>query len=236
MPKPSLLPASAPGEITIKNHLTAQEHIKPIIFSTPMVRAILAGTKTQTRRVIKPQPTGDTFLGVCHDDNNGKVCFSKNCRITDYVKPPYQPGDVLWVRETWQYAGCVGCDKGKNPCSDTCVYVHGTSTTPKPLEFIYKANPVWDKPDGGWKPSIYMPREAARIFLKVTDVRVERLQEITYGDCVREGITRGAGSFIRQDMRKMYAELWDSLNAKRGYPWDSNPYVFVISFEKTEAV
>lgn len=149
--------------------------IKPILFHTEMVRAILEGRKSCTRRLVKPQPDGKhTFpLGFVTDSTEKKEvgCFGfgiDECGGSiKYVKPPYQPGDILYVRETWMdYAGLTmykaDCDKYK-------------------LESLNFAG-------FGWHPSIHMPKEAARIWLKVTDVRVERLREITEAQAKAEGI------------------------------------------------
>lgn len=190
--------------------------IKPILFSAPMVQAILAGRKSMTRRVAKPQPVvrkGITrfikWLGDYArfgDDISSAACDRK---------PRYQVGDVLWVRETFA--------DPYNPISG----------------YAYKASCHDDAlPLFKWRPSIFMPYKAARIFLRVTDVRVERLQDITPHDAWLEGCRVG-NSFpwedhippLQQASRDMYVNLWDSLNAKRGYGWAINPWVWVYTFE-----
>lgn len=203
---------------------------KPIIFSTEMVRAILDGRKTQTRRVIKPQaPRYNTdllqphILYPCYSDND----FGD---IDKPIKCPYLPGDILWVRETWQY-------KKYGEYGDS------------PNDFMYKAdaNETWVHP---WRSPYHMPREAARIFLKVKNVRFERLQEITEGDALAEGVhpwglqtERNTSKWCRYTKitdpgspvgtnRGEFAAYWDTLNAKRGYGWETNPWVWVIEFEK----
>ena len=137
-------------------------NMKPILFNTEMVRAILDGTKTVTRRVVKPQPTeqeenpqkvtsGNWYFDIPDRHFGGiRACVGP-------YRPPYRPGDILYVRETW------------------AVWSRTEGTAP---EIHYKADGEV-LPDVKWRPSIHMPREAARIFLRVTDVRVERLQEIT---------------------------------------------------------
>lgn len=183
--------------------------IKPILFSAPMVQAILDGRKSMTRRIIR-----DT--DGLHDEE-----------VTQR-KPRYQPGDILWVRETW-------CNINK------------TGIEP---EYYYKADSIaaedYDSTEWKWRPSIFMPREAARIWLRVTDVRCERVQEITKDDAWSEGV--GSSDPFDYQEPDWYAEntpntdytistfagLWESLNAKRGYSWDSNPWVWVISFERCE--
>ena len=186
---------------------------RPIIFSAEMVRAILDGRKTQTRRVVKPQPehfhyTKDAQY-PCKPDGEQVSC-------------PYgQVGDRLWVRETF----CLG--DGMNPSGD--------ATKP-----TYKAD--WpDVEHSRWKPSIHMPRWASRITLEITEVRVERLQEIREKSAVREGIKPPEHAFrmisggdieVNESPQELFAELWDFLNAKRGYGWDTNPWVWVVSFAK----
>lgn len=170
--------------------------MKPILFNTEMVRAILDGRKTQTRRIIKPKPTNPRWNNVGWlgwDDGHGYR-----------MKPPCEPGVVLWVRETWN--------------GDWCDH------------YIYKADggsavsAGYDK-EPRWHPSIHMPREAARIFLRVTDVRVERLQDIDDDGVVAEGLEIGAE----------FDELWNRTLSKSDramFGWDANPWVWVIDFER----
>ena len=194
--------------------------MKPIIFNTPMVQAILEGRKTQTRRVIKPQPVkDDTFKGpywyeptVVNKDGElgpGKPVFGISSTDGEWgIKSPYQPGDVLYVRETW--------------------------SRDESGEYVYRTNYGTTEDDSfppsmfRWCPSIHMPREAARIFLRVTNVRVERVQDITAHDAIREGME----SEIPFDTVDEFKELWNNLNAKRGYGWDTNPWVWVVKFER----
>ena len=210
--------------------------MKPIIFNTEMVRAILDGRKTMTRRVIKPYPEGahtimDYEDGVwsfmCGNQGEGGAFMDwEECR-----KEPYQPGDVLWVRETWGmlYGFASGewekLFPGKEPpdASDN-VYCYKADYSDASIQYMK------EKGDG-WRPSIYMPREAARIFLRVKDVRVERLQEISEADAKREGypFSYKAGMPIHD-----FIFLWNSINAKRGYGWDTNPWVWVVEFERCE--
>ena len=196
---------------------------KSIIFSTEEVRAIVDGRKTMTRMVVKPQPTFvDTEHNYAIFETEGKPHKELNC--------PYgKVGDILWVKETWQ----------ESECFDFAIKD----------EYVYKANE--DQEDFAnefgvhWKSSVCMPRAAARLFLKVKDIRVERLQDITEQDILAEGTpfdreiyempcniqnagaTYLAGCFMR---------IWDSINAKRGYGWDLNPWVWVIEFERAEGV
>ena len=197
--------------------------IKPILFNTEMVRAILDGRKTCTRRLVKPQPDGKhTFpLGFVTDSTEKKEvgCFGfgiDECGGSiKYIKPPYQPGDTMYVRETWMdYAGLT---MYKADCD------------------IYRLDSL-NFAGFGWKPSIHMPKEAARIWLKVTDVRVERLQEITEVQAQAEGCNSGllTGACTA---RGQFEDLWNSTVKKSDidrYGWDANPYVWVISFERCE--
>lgn len=173
--------------------------VRPIIFSTPMVRAILDGNKTMTRRVIKPQPR--KML-------SGNLYFNGHPESLILQYAPYRVGDTLWVRETWmEINGGV---------------VH--KANPDALEFFEAAHIAVK-----WRPSIHMPKAAARIFLRVTDVHVERLQDITGAGIVCEGIVSGS--------RREFRFLWDSLRKPadlKQYGWDANPWVWVISFERCE--
>ena len=167
--------------------------VKQILFNTEMVRAILDGQKTCTRRIMKPQPTAH---------------YGTHCAI-----PPYQQGDILYVRET---------------------FIQAAAHT-----FWYKADDNSWMPEGlHWKPSIHMPKEAARIWLKVTDVRVERLQDIDGKGCVKEGIEEEPLKDVGEEFVKgMYHDLWDSTIKKSDidrYGWDANPWVWVIEFERCE--
>lgn len=204
---------------------------KPILFSTPMVRAILDGRKTMTRRVVKPQP--DHFH---RDIINKPKPFSKVDwerlipQVGDKeIKCPYgAPGDRLWVREAWYYESHMHELTAGEPDLSNGLYSH---------RYIYRAsNPDYPVNVGvgehGWKPSIHMPKTAARIWLTVTEVRVERLSEITEEDSIAEGIRIGIGGMPYFSCREAFAALWDSLNAKRGFGWEQNPWVWVISFER----
>lgn len=193
--------------------------MKPILFNTEMVRAILDGRKTCTRRVIKPQPDEKhTYpLGFVTDSTEKKEmgCFGFGIDeyggSIQYAKPPYQPGDILYVRETWKKA---------------------------PNGYYYYED--WQRDDIAdvtkWKPSIHMPKEAARIWLKVTDVKVERLQEITEVQAQAEGCNSGLLTGVCT-ARGQFEDLWNSTIKKSDldrYGWEANPYVFVIEFVKID--
>ena len=201
---------------------------KPIVFSGVMVRAVLAGTKTQTRRLVKPQPTrlmpveGKPWPMVQvrwpadHTLLVGKQCSDEFGRLMEVVRCPYgQPGDRLWVRETWQVV--------KADANPPRVWYRAD---PGVEDCVAKSLVGWQ----GWRPAIYMPRAACRLVLEVSDVRVERLQEISEADAEAEGcFALGDASCTA---RYQFECLWDSLNAKRA-PWASNPFVWVISFRRT---
>lgn len=183
---------------------------RPILFSGQMVRAILDGRKTQTRRVVKPPAPfapGDDILVEW---------------ATGQIKCPYgQPGDLLWVRETWA-ANRIFDDSSPRIVGNDH---HGIWW--KADHSSYR--PLNAKP-GRWRPSIHMPRWASRITLEVTGVQVEQLQEITTEDALAEGIAKHE----QWTPRVQFSELWDSINAKRGYGWNSNPCVWVVEFKKVE--
>jgi len=212
---------------------------RPILFSAEMVRAILDGRKTQTRRVIKPQP-------IC-TGTSGIDRFERGCLGMDYWYPsspsgkigifepprykcPYGvPGDRLWVRETWLNAGVEipGCKP------DEIWYREDEDEA-----FAISCEPHDQRPK--WRPSIFMPRWASRITLEVTGIRVERVQDIIEGDIRSEGVECPEHDFHSgfcagecSSLRGAFRTLWDSINKKRGYEWDVNPWCWVISFRKT---
>ena len=193
----------------------------PILFNGEMVRAVLDGRKTQTRRVMKPQPKPLTG-GWMYD----RKYFADDAQMKNYLfhdvygekGSPYGSayadgtGDLLWVRETWHPTG-------------------------REQTALYRADGQCEVAQ--WKPSIHMPRWASRITLRVTDVRVERVQELEESEIGAEGIERpewwnNMDSWINgEDLAKeMFAQLWNSINAARGHSWQSNPWVWVVEFEK----
>ena len=175
---------------------------KPILFSTPMVQAILGDRKTMTRRIVK-FPKDFDGRNVYSNDPHG-LKYSRSDDMIERLFPKYKVGDVLWVRETFQ-------------------------TLPPNMVF-YKADKE-NKATGNWKHSIFMPREAARIFLKVTRVRVERLQDISGEDAMKEGVKiESMWPLCIGDSYRAFSILWESINGKGS--WDANPWVFVYDFEK----
>lgn len=189
---------------------------KPVLFSTPMIKALIAeckkpGTgKTQTRRVLSGV-TPDTpgrwrfgrkFSSIVYDSD---VALRLRGHESEYC--PYVVGDRLWVRETWaddeQFGGV-----------------------------LYRAdNPDADPIGNGWRPSIFMPRKHSRITLSITDVRVQRLQEISDSDAWAEGVTLESLSRYEGQGVHLFRDLWDSINGKKpGRGWDDNPWIVAVSF------
>lgn len=212
------------------------ETAKPILFNMKMVRAILEGKKTVTRRVVKFPVNRFTRKIPKIDDvllrevRSEKVCFHEEPFFAFDVKTLFERGDILYVRETWTDWCCEECDFD-------CVSDNGNGSCTVP-KYLYRA-------DGSeiakhWRPSIHMPKDAARIFLKVIDVRVERLQDITEEQARKEGCYHGPlldGSDYKIPALLGFPRLWDSTVKKSDvdkYGWDVNPYVFVIEFEKME--
>ena len=214
--------------------------MKPIIFNTEMVRAILDGRKTVTRRVAFKADELREFPCSSYPDGwwfRGRVYerWEKAMKAVEGLMSlrKYRPGDTLWVRETW---------------------------AEMPYGFVYRADdeePEGWEPDDRWRPSIHMPREVARIFLRVKDVRIDRLQQITNEDVSREGITPrwyGGGckcsayepgcmeepcenreAYERMCYGTPFLELWDRTIKpadRPTYGWDANPWVWVIEFER----
>mgnify|MGYP001218579921 CR=1 FL=1 len=174
---------------------------KPILFSGEMVRAILEGRKTMTRRVVKPQPEQDTDCPY-----HVGAGIERKARICPYGKP----GDRLWVKETmWE-------------CIDNNDKVRYVADGPIPIV----GNRRYKK-----KPSLFMSRSESRLTLEVVNVRVERVQDITEGDAEKEGTTPYTAPAELPAYKPAFADLWDRINEKRGFGWDKNPWVWVIEFK-----
>lgn len=222
--------------------------IKPILFNTEMVRAILDRRKGATRRSVKGYIPDDAVWGYTAFTPKGYI----SCRGTFadgyggiFFKLPCEPGDILYVRETWFYEHHMENKTEGEPDLPSGRYKN---------RYIYRAdNPNYPVNIGvgayGCHPSIHMPKEAARIWLKVTDVRVKRLQEITNDEAVKEGIyvsnckdcnaPFGCDACPNEGYDEIdeFAELWDSTIKKSDidrYGWDANPWVWVIEFERCE--
>lgn len=219
---------------------------RPILFSGPMVRAILDGRKTQTRRIVKPQPSSGWspesppvlgHIASPHPKRGRFGLFVKRGVGTDFpetdlIPCPYgRPGDRLWVRETWNARPVLEVDSGMYEAWE-------------PYEAIPKQQPsnawVYFEADGDeegpWRPSIHMPRWASRKTLEITSVRVERLQDISGMDAKREGVSVPAhlphdGADLDY-ARREYRRLWQSINGPGS--WDANPWVWVIEFKRAE--
>lgn len=189
-----------------------KEH--PILFSGPMVKALLDGKKTQTRRIIKEQPPSTV---------RGRPW----CSVEDMINEcPYgHVGDRLWVRETW-----ANVDQGD-----------GTSVVEYRADTGNKYPGHWpedmgdDSECGRWKPSIHMPRKASRITLEIVDIRVERLKQISEDDAEAEGAIIGhyySGSYREpKTYKQAFSDLWNSINEKRGFSWRKNPWVWAVQFK-----
>lgn len=197
--------------------------IKPILFNTEMVQAIMDGRKSCTRRVVKPQWEECPHCKYVHNeyiyDEMAENVYCARCGypLEPERRSPYQPEDILYVRETWhRYTKRVGKGEGCH------------------LEehYGYKAS-IANSEDAEepWKPSIHMPKKAARIWLNVTNVRVERLQDMTDDDAEAEGC------FDYTSTALGFPDVWDSTIKKSNldsYGWDANPWVWVIEFERCE--
>lgn len=209
--------------------------VLPVLFNTDMVRAILreVSSKTTTRRAIKGYIPSDAMFGYTAFTPKGYI----SCRGTfadgygeKFFKLPCQKGDILYVRETWQFLPCVECmDEGAACSIKSVVYDDGDIESEGC--FVYKAS--HPRPERvSWTPSIHMPKQAARIWLNVLDVRVERLQDIGVLDCQREGIDISQNAIF-----KRFSTLWDSTVKEKDicrYGWKSNPWVWAIEFERCE--
>jgi hypothetical protein len=168
----------------------------PILFSSPMVRAILEGRKTQTRRIVKGQAL--EFL-------ESFVPEFVSLKENGFSKYGYA-GDKLWVKETWKYVDFCGEDNG----------------------YVYRAtDPDWESMEGWtWKPSIFMPKVASRITLNITGIKIQRLQDITEEDAMKEGYASDGD----ESARIWFSMLWDKINGVGA--WNENPWVWVLEFEK----
>jgi hypothetical protein len=197
---------------------------RPILFSGPMVRAILGGRKTQTRRIINPQPSHGVSrclyakTGWAETDKDGACLCNKPVRS-------YWGGERLWVRETWQRVYEVDGERFTTPLAnaDRVFYDYAATTDCEPPR---------------WRPSIHMPRAASRLTLEIKSVRVERLQEISEQDALAEGCpgencyyTPGLVNLVTDDgllPQEQYRELWEEINGPDS--WAANPFVWVIEF------
>jgi len=219
------------------------KNAKPILFSTDMVKAILDGRKTQTRLIVKLKYSNthhkmrtdkygtrlievETFIESIHCVKNADG--TKTLKIRPYIEkyPPYKIRDIVYVRETW-----CPCATLESYFTNTNLYTYKADYSDSEIAYLESKKGV------KWKPSIHMPREAARIFLKATDVRVERLQDISESDARKEGCTIGdkisPTSSIAMSATQSFIWKWDIISKDKN-KWAYNPYVWVIEFEKVE--
>lgn len=219
--------------------------IKPILFNAEMVRAILDGRKSCTRRLVKPQPDEKhTYpLGFVTDSTEKKEvgCFGFGIGeyggSIQYAKPQYHTDDVLYIRETWTEE----CGKYYYRADYDSDYLDPCETLSGGYPASCRNHPGCDgcmatSTRIHWHPSIHMPKEAARIWLRVTDVRVERLQKITADGIRNEGLSSAAVHCGDMEIAlKEWENLWNSTIKKSDidrYGWDANPYVWIIEFER----
>lgn len=239
--------------------------IKPILFNTEMVRAILDGRKDATRRIVKGFIPDDAVWGYTAFTPKGYI----SCRGTfadgygeKFFKLPCEPGDILYVRETWQcwrahrYEATADIRFRAGGDDVRLQFANGNTDSIDRLDydtFVHK----WFSHNGEWKPSLFMPKEAARIWLKVTNVRVERLQEMKPVDVIKEGAYPDCWDCLNtygesgsqccygteeecsqcDEVMMEWEKLWTSTIKKSDidrYGWNANPYVWVISFERCE--
>lgn len=230
---------------------------KPILFNTEMVKAILEGGKTCTRRVLKPQPQGyidfnNEFPAPAYIDT-----FAANGEHRR-ILARYQPCDYLYVRETWRVGAwdvhrqLMAFDYKDGTCGEM-VYIRDRDMFLRLVDQVREdarkagceyngVDFVWEKGKSPckWHPSIHMPKEAARIFLRIMQVRVERLKNIDGQDVLKEGVNtlvHPSADYFDTNQREAFAELWNSTIKKEDrdkYGWDANPWVWVYEFERVE--
>ena len=234
--------------------------IKSILFNTEMVRAILDGRKSYTRRVIKPQPQSRlcyTYAwGNCgtwgYPSKTAYENWGDEYKLLEDItdeelkrrwNPPYHTDDILYVRETWQcwrahrYEATADIRFRAGGDDVRLQFANGNTDSIDRLDydtFVHK----WFSHNGEWKPSLFMPKVAARIWLKVTDVRVERLQDITSEQISREGVEVEYPHVLNgEEKRYAFSTLWNSTIKKSDldrYGWNASPWVWVIEFERCE--
>lgn len=209
---------------------------RPILMNEFSVRAILDGHKTQTRRVIKPQPQPNyayasvkpTFLA-----KSKSWLFSTihSDAIQDTWRCPYGvPGDRLWVREAWYWFPTPPTSP-----DDEYYVLYRATQDEDPLKRVKCKRDMDILKTCGWKPAIHMPREFSRLTLEITDIRVERVRHISAHDAICEGIVptgyMGDPCDVADTAIDEFKMLWDDINAERGFSWESNPWVWAIAFE-----
>lgn len=193
---------------------------RPILFSGPMVRAILDGTKTQTRRAVKPQPQGNDLQictsaydwQTCEDGYlHGLVAGDHGYDALSFCCPYGIPGERLWVRETWAH------------------WSDGLGPVDESSHILYRADTARPDPKR-WRPSIFMHRADSRILLEITDVRVQRLQEISEEDARAEGVSGPFDDLFTPRLR--FERLWEAINGADS--WEANPWVWAVTFQRLQ--
>lgn len=218
--------------------------VLPILYNTGMVRAILDDRKTATRRVIKKSQCNG--LAKIEPREWSKECLQEPwCSMTDkeFIKslynPPYRRGDILYVRETWNFVYDYGEDD--QPIEGTGRYIY-YADDPMPFSHWVDNDTGEHKEKMPWRPSIHMPKEAARIWLNVTDVLVERLNDMTLDDFLKEGVLIRPEAFndpenAYQQAKNIFIDIWDPTIKKSDrdrYGWEANPWTWVTEFERCE--
>jgi hypothetical protein len=222
---------------------------RPILFSAPMVRALLTGTKTQTRRLVRSMPgnrgapVGEEVKYWRRGEEDPLRWVGCDGFTIGHLYCPYgEPGDRLWVRETWfddfdrapGEANEMNVDTFDDGSVDGIEY--RASHDCASFEAGCPCNPNGDGKRSAWRPSIFMPRWASRITLEVTNVRVERLQDIAEADAAAEGVDPDFGNahtIAGRDYRRSFERLWDEINATRA-TWASNPWVWAVTFRRLQ--
>ena len=220
----------------------------PILFNTKMVQAILEGGKTATRRIAKKIPVETYMVEEIQPFDAGEKEFK--CYLGGFMQdisaagdgsciitPPFQPGDILYVRETWQYL--YELDGNEQIIEETGRYYYAATDT-LPFDAYVDSAGITHR-YAPWHPSIHMPKEAARIWLRVTDVKAEKLQSMTLDDFLNEGVSVPCEAFNDPENaymqgKNIFVHIWNSTVDKQLnlYGWDANPWVWAIEFERCE--
>lgn len=213
--------------------------VLPMLFNTEMVQAILDGRKTVTRRLVKKSQCILADRKEPHELDRKYALYDGMTEaelIACTYRPQYEVGDIMYVRETWSFLPCIECmDEG--PACNVNPVVYDDGDCESEGCFVYKAS--HPRPERvRWTPSIHMPKAAARIWIKVKEVRLERLQDMDGQAILREGINchvHPEADYFDGNQKMMFAELWNSTVKKgdlKSYGWDADPWVWVIEFER----
>lgn len=220
--------------------------VLPILFNTEMVQAILDNRKTVTRRIIKPSYRPDergfqVFTNMGTKERWAEKIDTEEMRFDSprYVTPPFQPGDLLYIRECWALRPCIEC-MDEESCSKTPI-THEDKEAITEGCYIYRAEHPHPKRIT-WRPSIHMPKAAARTWLKVTEIKIQRLREMTLDDFLQEGVVIRPEAFNDPEnaylqARTDFIDIWDSTIPKEQqalYGWAANPWIWAIGFERCE--